>query len=68
MCLEAAGRAWRLLLSLLQTRAAFLSMKRLESRALPHKEALSQFPALVELQLSCHSTALPYMCSQLCLK
>lgn len=39
MCLEAAGRAWRLLLSLLQTRAAFLSVKRLDSRALPHKEA-----------------------------
>lgn len=68
MCLEAAGRSWRLLLSLLQTCAAFLSVKSLESRALPHKEALSQSPAPVELQLSSHSMAPQYMCSQLCLK
>lgn len=69
MCLEAAGRAWRLLSwSLLQTHAIFLSVKRLENRALPHKEAPSQSPAPVELQLSCHSMAPLYMCSQLCLK
>lgn len=68
MCLEAAGRAWRLLSSLLQTCAAFLSVKRLESGALLHKEALSQSPAPVELHLSSHSMAPPYMCSQLCLE
>lgn len=40
MCLEAAGKACRLpSWSLLQTHAAFLSVERLESRALPDKEA-----------------------------